>query len=149
VVEKYEPQRLKSCIEIYFEEKGWKLIFTPPYMPKFQPIERCWGYCKNGIAEEWKTKRTLAETHDQLLVMWYGGKMGKTGKVRVAITGERTSAWIMQAETDMDEWIKKNGVKCSGVIAELKWDHAKTYSDGQHHNPSDLYDTDDVDDEGV
>lgn len=56
-------------------------------MPKFQPIERCWGYCKNGVAEEWTAARKLCDTHDQLLDMWYGGTSKKTKKVREAITG--------------------------------------------------------------
>ena len=109
VVKKYFPARLLSSIEIYFQEKGWTLIFTPPYMPKFQPIERCWGYSKNGVAEEWKQKRTLQETQEQLLVMWYGGKMEKTGKVYKAVGGEKTGQWIKQCERDMDTWIKKKG----------------------------------------
>ena len=33
------PEALDSKVEFIFRSKGWKIIWTPPYYPKFQPIE--------------------------------------------------------------------------------------------------------------
>jgi hypothetical protein len=153
MLRKHSPKRLMTSLEILFAEKKWNLIFTPPYMPKFQPIERCWGYCKNGVAQEYAKKRSLAATHAQLLDMFYGGTGKKIGvKMGVSwkgIDGEMSSAWIRKCEEDMDKWIKKFGVKCSGTVKTLQWDKEKAYSDGLHHEDVAALDDEEVEDEGV
>ncbi|CAB1111725.1 unnamed protein product [Ectocarpus sp. CCAP 1310/34] len=32
------PEKLEERVETFMREKGWELIWTPPYMPTFQPI---------------------------------------------------------------------------------------------------------------
>jgi hypothetical protein len=149
VLRLYFPHRLLTSLEISFADEGYDLIFTPPYMPKFQPIERCWAYSKNGVAEEWRMGRSLQETFEDLMVMWYGGTSKKTRKQREPVTKERASRWIEQCEEDMDAFIKKMGVKCSGTVKDLVWNSEKAYSDGSHHDDMDNFDEIDVEDEGV
>jgi hypothetical protein len=65
----YFPHRLLTSPEISFANESYDLLFTPPYMPKFQPIERCWAYSKNEVAEEWRIGRLLHETFEDLMVV--------------------------------------------------------------------------------
>ena len=47
------PERLLSVFELLFigdDYEGWQILYTPPYCPKFQPIERVWGFAKNGVS---------------------------------------------------------------------------------------------------
>ena len=38
-----KPEVLDSKVEKAFRERGWLIVWTPPYCPKFQPIELVWG----------------------------------------------------------------------------------------------------------
>ena len=40
---------LFTWLENRFKELGWEAIFTPPYTPAFQSIEKLWADCKNYI----------------------------------------------------------------------------------------------------
>ena len=48
-------------------------IFTSPYCPKFQPIERVWGWSKNFVAQLFYSGRKLEQTYAQMVAVWYGG----------------------------------------------------------------------------
>lgn len=64
----YQKSRLKSL----FEEKGYELIFTPPYTPCLQPIEMVWAYIKNRVASKFKLGRTISETREHIMDGFYG-----------------------------------------------------------------------------
>ena len=38
-----KPGVLDSKVEKAFREREWLIVWTPPYCPKFQPIELVWG----------------------------------------------------------------------------------------------------------
>ena len=38
-IKHHKPRLLQTAMQARFEELGWDLIYTPPYSPKFQPIE--------------------------------------------------------------------------------------------------------------
>ena len=39
-----KPEALDSKVEKY--SWGWEIVWTPPYCPKFEPIELAWGVGK-------------------------------------------------------------------------------------------------------
>ena len=43
LVKEKQPSALASKVEAMFVALGWFIIWTPPYCPKFQPIELVWG----------------------------------------------------------------------------------------------------------
>ena len=57
-----------------------ELLYTPPYQPGVQPIERLWAYAKNYVAAQYKTGRTMRE----LLAQTYAGFYGD-GKKHAAV----------------------------------------------------------------
>jgi hypothetical protein len=115
VATKYERERLKTDLVLAFEQEGWEVDFTPPYEPKFQPIERGWGHSKNVVAEEWRGGRNLKDTYEDLMTAWYGGVRFKTKKPSVGITSERAKGWFTKSEADMNAWISKHGEMASGT----------------------------------
>ena len=56
------PEVLDSKVERVFREKGWKIIWTPPYCPKFQPIELVWGVGKQRAGTLYFKGRDLKTT---------------------------------------------------------------------------------------
>ena len=72
------PQVLDSKVERMFREKGWKIIWTPPYCPKFQPIELVWGVGKQRAGTLYFKGRDLKTTREHLRRGWYGGKGSDT-----------------------------------------------------------------------
>jgi hypothetical protein len=55
----HEPQSLKSWLEMRFELLGWSVIFTLPYLPRFQPIELMWADVKGDIGSNYKKGRNF------------------------------------------------------------------------------------------
>jgi len=117
------PERLKSELEILFGKddfEGWKIVYTPPYCPKFQPIERLWGFTKNGVATEYRASRTIPQLQVDVMTMWYGGVGAKTGAVREGVTPELVRAFIRGSTEDMNEWIRAYGRSVEGTVADLR-----------------------------
>ena len=49
------PLRLMTKLARYFyNERGWELIWTPPYCPDLQPIEKLWAFIKNRVGANWE-----------------------------------------------------------------------------------------------
>ena len=55
-----------------FEANGHQLIYTPPYLPGVQPIERLWAYVKNYVASQYKSGRTMQQLLEQTHKGFYG-----------------------------------------------------------------------------
>ena len=55
---------------------GWLTTWTPPYCPKFQPIELVWGVAKQRAARPRHKGRTLAVALKHLRFGFYGGVPG-------------------------------------------------------------------------
>jgi hypothetical protein len=60
--------------EVYklFAQHHHELLYTPPYQPAVQPIERLWGYVKNYVASQYKSGRTMRELLAQTYAGFYG-----------------------------------------------------------------------------
>ncbi|CAM9886349.1 unnamed protein product, partial [Hapterophycus canaliculatus] len=46
----HHPEKLEERVVTFMREKGWELIWTPPYMPSFQPIELFWQHGKHYVS---------------------------------------------------------------------------------------------------
>ena len=49
-----KPGVLDSKVEKAFREREWLIVWTPPYCPKFQPIELVWGVGKQRAGTLYK-----------------------------------------------------------------------------------------------
>ena len=70
----HKPEALDSKVEKQFRAPGWEIIWTPPYCPKFQPIELVWGIGKQRAGTLYRAGRTKEATRRHLRRGWYGGK---------------------------------------------------------------------------
>ena len=98
------PQALESKVEKAFAQRGWKIIWTPPYCPKFQPIELVWGAGKQRAGHLYRPKRNLRATRDDLRKGFYGGDGHGThewGPVDIA------GCWT-KAMGEINAWIAKD-----------------------------------------
>ena len=71
-----KPEALKCKVETLFKEKGFEILWTPPYCPDLQPIETFWGIGKNRVASRFFDQRTMKETVQHLQEGWYGNHFG-------------------------------------------------------------------------
>ncbi|CAN0433341.1 unnamed protein product, partial [Ascophyllum nodosum] len=46
----HHPTKLVERVEAFMQGKGWQLVWTPPYMPTFQPIELFWQHGKAYVS---------------------------------------------------------------------------------------------------
>ena len=117
----FKPVALESKVEVLFREEQWEIIWTPPYCPKFQPIELVWGVGKQRAGTLYKQKRTLKATSRHLRRGWYGGK----GKATARFKPCNVRGCWQTAEGEMNKWIandkahtEEKGV--SGVLGALE-----------------------------
>jgi hypothetical protein len=66
------PERQRTEVKKLFDERGWQLIYTPPYTPQVQPIEKVWAYVKNHIASLFTPNRTSSILITQTILAFYG-----------------------------------------------------------------------------
>ena len=135
------PEALDSKVEALFRENNWSIIWTPPYCPKFQPIELVWGVGKQRAGRLYFKGRTLEETRNHLRRGFYGGeshdKSKKWDEVHVA------GCW-RTARDEMDNWIRKdqdhvpNGRGLSGNIMNLSGVESWTSSHSSCLNIEDM-----------
>ena len=90
IMEDYEPHLLRTWVETRFEAEGWTIIFNPPYLCNFQPIELLWAYVKNSIGQRYFKGRDMA---------WIASKFARRAH-RIDC-----AALIRHAHESMDEWI--------------------------------------------
>ena len=105
-----------------FVALGWFIIWTPPYCPKFQPIELVWGLAKQRAARLWYKGRTLAMTLKHLRFGFYGGvpRVGWSAGLRQTWR----AACGHTAYGEMDKWTKgdleRNADGLMGTIGHLE-----------------------------
>jgi transposase len=66
------PESQLSAVQKIFNQRGWQLIFTPPYTPQCQPIEKVWAYVKHHIASLFEPHRNAAVLLSQTILAFYG-----------------------------------------------------------------------------
>ena len=68
------PHLLECKVERIMADKGYHILWTPPYCPQLQPIELFWAAGKNFAASCHYGGRTMKETVQHLRYGWYGNK---------------------------------------------------------------------------
>ena len=144
------PEVLDSKVERMFREKGWKIIWTPPYCPKFQPIELVWGVGKQRAGTLYFKGRDLKTTREHLRRGWYGGKGSGTKNFEPC-----NVRWCWEtALTEMNSWISADlehnpGTGLTGKLGALggiqNW--TSTATDCCNIGDMDVGDDVDIDDE--
>lgn len=133
------PMKLVERVDAFMQKKGWELIWTPPYMPSFQPIELFWQHGKHYVSFNYATKRTMKDVYVQIREGWYGNPKwtGQEGGWKEA----NCQRLVRHAIGNMNEWIKNRDKVLSGEIGALVIPSS--------YDPDDLPQGDAVDDEGV
>ena len=115
-----KPEALDSKVEAMFRARGYGIVWTPPYCPKFQPIELVWGAAKQRASGMYYVGRDLMTTRLHLRLGFYGGDDGQgTSWKAIDVAG----CW-RTAEGHINAWIKKDRDHVddglSGTIDDLK-----------------------------
>ena len=104
-------------LENKFSALGWKVIWTPPYWPKCQPIESVWGGGKQRAAHMYMPGRTLTVTREHLRLGFYGGP-NHEGTVWGAID---VAGCVRHAEVAINKWISMDlANQADGLEGDLK-----------------------------
>ena len=101
-------------------QKRRKIIWTPPYCPKFQPIELVWGAGKQRVAWGYFGSRNLEETRNQLRIGFYGGVIGEGNRERKHSKVDIAGCW-KKAKGELNAWISKDceNIGVSGLSGDL------------------------------
>ena len=120
-LQEHKPEALQSPVELLFEAKGWKIVWTPPYCPKFQPIELVWGAAKQRVSWAYFGRRTLKQTHEHLRIGFYGGTMNKEKNSEKTYEKINVAGCWRKAKGEINKWIKadREHVGESGLAGDL------------------------------
>ena len=64
-MENYDPHLLQTWLENRFKDEEWTVIFTPPFLCNFQPIELYWVYIKYSIGRRYFKGRDMVWIADE------------------------------------------------------------------------------------
>ena len=67
-----KPELLECQVEKYMKDKGHKILWTPPYCPELQPIEKFWAAGKNHVRLRYCNGIKMKEVVKYLREGWYG-----------------------------------------------------------------------------
>eukprot|EP00903_Cladosiphon_okamuranus_P015731 g14519.t1 len=111
------PEKLEERVETFMREKGWELIWTPPCMPTFQPIELFRQHGKQYVSLNFELKRKMQEVWVQIRKGWYGDPAwaGQKGGWKAA----NCSNLVAHVIGEMNKWVKHRDTVLSGMIGAL------------------------------
>ena len=89
------------------------LVYTPPYLPGVQPIERLWAYVKNHVAAQYKAGRTMRELISQTHQGFYGD-----GDKHVGVNEGLCASVVEHSHSFCNHLIEQDDA-LSGTIEEL------------------------------
>jgi hypothetical protein len=101
---KMREENQRDEIEKIFNPMGWELIFTPPYTPEIQPIEKVWATVKNYVAKNNKIDRNKNKLIKQIKRGFYGHPKGNYA----GVTPKLCSDLINHCYKWCDDFIDKN-----------------------------------------
>jgi transposase len=129
-VTKNQPQLLDTELQGIFAEEEFQLIFTPPYCPKFQPIELLWRDSKNFVAKEYCINRNPRQTAHDLMDFWFGCEKSHIREKEQTRYGPRQAARIVhEVRVEVNRWIGKCGIRLEGELGDLTYDRKQDYPD--------------------
>ena len=66
------PELNRTEVAKLMQQHQHELIYTPPYLPGVQPIERLWAYVKNHVAAQYRCGRSMRDLIAQTYQGFYG-----------------------------------------------------------------------------
>jgi hypothetical protein len=90
-----------------------ELIYTPPYLPGVQPIERLWAYVKNHVAAQYRLGRTMRELVRQTYEGFYGD-----GDKHAGVDAQLCASVIEHSHSFCNHLIEQDDA-LSGTVEEL------------------------------
>ncbi|CAF1390995.1 unnamed protein product [Rotaria sordida] len=103
----------KTEVQKLFESYGYTLIYTPPCMPQFQPIELIWTYVKRYVASQFKFGRSISELKQHTLQGLYGDS-----DKHIGVTSDLTLKVIENVHGVINRYIKED-IFLDGSIDKL------------------------------
>ena len=107
------PELNRTEVAKLMEEHKHELIYTPPYLPGVQPIERVWAYAKNHVASRYRAGRTVRELVAQTYEGFYGD-----GKQHVGVDARLCASVIQHSHKLCDHLIEQDDA-LNGRIDDL------------------------------
>jgi transposase len=108
------PDRQRTEVRRLFDERGWQLIYTPPYTPEVQPIEKVWAYVKHHIASLFTPHRTPCILITHTILAFYGDPP----HLHPGVTAELCSSLIDHSQKWCNQFIHHH-IKEEGDLASL------------------------------
>jgi hypothetical protein len=113
------PERQKTAVQRLFDERGWQLIYTPPYTPEVQPIEKVWAYVKHVVASHFKPNRTATSLHIDIIMAFYGDPPS----LHPGVTPELCSSLIDHAYEWCNHFIQEHMQPEGNLSSLASWLH--------------------------
>ena len=117
-VKKNYPELQRSMLMQFFNDAGWKVVFTVPYWASSQPIEQVWAYVKQFVALRWFPGRTMAQLRQQIICGMYGALRApestrswtepKGLASHTGLTHELAMKFILHSQNAIDDFILNN-----------------------------------------
>jgi transposase len=108
------PERQRTEVKKLFDERGWQLIYTPPYTPQVQPIEKVWAYVKHHIASLFTPNRSEAVLLTHTILAFYGDPP----HLHSGVTAELCQSLINYSNHWCDQFIHHH-IKENGDLSSL------------------------------
>ena len=117
-IKKNYPELQRTMLMQFFEDAGWKLVFTVPYWASSQPIEQVWAYVKQFVALRWFPGRTMAQLRHQIICAMYGALRAPEStrswteprrlQPHSGLTHELAMKFILHSEKAINDFILNN-----------------------------------------
>jgi hypothetical protein len=117
------PELNRTEVAKLMAEHKHELIYTPPYLPGVQPIERLWAYVKNHVAAEYRAGRTMRELIRQTHQGFYGD-----GDKHAGVDAQLCASVIEHSHAFCNHLIEQDDA-LSGTIDELTTESQPTQPD--------------------
>ncbi len=111
------PDRQRTEIKKLFDERGWQLIYTPPYTPEVQPIEKVWAFVKNYIASLFTPHRTSSILITHTILAFYGD----IPSLHHGVTEELCQSIINNSYKWCDEFISRHMTAGGNLSSLATW----------------------------
>jgi transposase len=98
------PQNQIEKLKEIFDPLGWKLVYTPPYTPETQPIEKVWAFVKNYVAKNFNSDKNM----ENLIKMIKRGFYGFSDENHPGVTPDLCNKIIIHCYNWCNDFIDKN-----------------------------------------
>jgi transposase len=117
------PETNRTEVAKLMAQHKHELIYTPPYLPGVQPIERLWAYVKNHVASQYRTGRTMRDLIRQTHQGFYGDS-----KKHAGVNAQLCASVVEHSHSFCNHLIEQDDA-LSGSIDDLSTDSQPTPAD--------------------